>query len=161
MTQLFCFLQFQAGRSSIDEPILRTIALAIFVFWGQAVHGADLRMRIVWDGDAPEVQQIENRFNQDCRDVDLDAHRQFVDAETRGVRDAVVYVAPLRRDRDRWRQPQRNETVRIEVSDCRIHPHIVIAQAGDKLTIDQRDDLAAHNLNLSFLANPAIGRMFP
>jgi hypothetical protein len=144
-----------------DEYILRIIATAIVVVFCQVAEAADLKLRIVWEGALPDVPRIENPFSHDCRDVDLNADRQFVDVETRGVRDAVVYVAPLRRDRGRWQQLRRNETVRVEVKDCRIHPHIVVARAGDKLHVVHRDESATHNLNFSCFANPPLGATIP
>ncbi|MEM8670466.1 MAG: hypothetical protein AAGG48_23270 [Planctomycetota bacterium] len=120
-------------------------------------YAEDLRMRFVWSGSLPVLPRIENPFEKDCEDVDLNAGRQFVDGASKGVRDMVVYVAPSRRDRDRWRQPKRKQAVRIEVEDCRIKPRIVVAQAGDRLKIDQKDDAAIHSLNLGFVRNPPLG----
>ncbi len=133
------------------------ILFALSLLAGPTVFAADLKMRIVWDGDIPKPRKVENSFLSDCRNVDLNADQQFIDAETRGVRDAVVYVAPPRKDRERWRQPPRKETVRIEVRDCRIHPHISIAQSGDLLTVSEQEESAAHNLNFSFLMNSPHG----
>ncbi|WP_442511623.1 hypothetical protein SH528x_003305 [Novipirellula sp. SH528] len=49
----------------------------------------------------------------------------------------------------------------MEVKKCRIHPHIITAQAGDKLHVVHRDESATHNLNFSFFANSALGATIP
>lgn len=156
-----CSISRRQLTRSLPCNACRTATVTLTLLIGGNVHGADLKMRIVWEGTLPDVLQIENPFKHDCQDVDLNADRQFVDAETRGVRDVVVYVSPLRRDRDRWREPPRGKTVRVEVKNCRIHPHIVVAQAGDKVHVVHRDESAAHNLNFSFFANPPVGAAIP
>lgn len=115
-------------KTKVKEQLL---AVLIFLTWMPLGNAADLKMRIKWEGETPKPERINNPFKNDCRDVDLNEDRQFVDADTMGVRDAVVYVAPLRRDRDHWRQPPRKETVSVTVCKCRIRPHILTAQAGD------------------------------
>ena len=36
-----------------------------------SASAADLKMRIVWDGDVPKVREFENSLSVDCHDVDL------------------------------------------------------------------------------------------
>ncbi len=126
----------------------------------QVVDAADLKMRIVWQGDLPKLES-DTAVSKDCKHLAAQVDRQFVNLDSKGVREAVVYVSPAKNDRERWRQPPRKQTVLVEVRDCHIQPHIAVAQAGDTLTIDERDGQIGHNLNFLFMANSPMGAIIP
>ncbi|KAA5539210.1 hypothetical protein FYK55_25150 [Roseiconus nitratireducens] len=138
-----------------------SLAVALVVLAASTGRAADLTMRFVWEGRPPELEPIENPFAHDCREVDLNEGRQFVDAKSKGVRDVVAYVSPSRREREQWKRPPRNREVEIGVKDCRIQPHIVVAQAGDRLIVREQDDAVFHNLTFAWFANQPFSGVVP
>ncbi|MCC9640927.1 methylamine utilization protein [Rhodopirellula sp. JC740] len=121
-----------------------------------------LKMRFVYD--APTVPKLDlidpNKDVDFCGKHDIPNEKLIVDADSKGIKNVLVYVYTGRGGTKLDDVPAKNETLTLANRDCRFEPHYVIAQTGDTLKITNPDPVG-HNANLNFFANKAENLMIP
>jgi len=122
---------------------------------------AELRLRIIYDGDPPVPKPIVvNKDKEFCGELKLIDERLLVNPENRGIQNVVVYLYTGRGGTKIPAVPPRNQEVELTAEGCRLTSRIVVAQSGDTLVFSQKG-VVAHNLNINFFSNPAMSRGGP
>lgn len=126
-----------------------------------SAEDATLKLRLVYDGDAPKVANIEpNKDIAFCGKHDIPNERLIVNQENNGIQNAVVYVYTRSSGDDLPEVAPAAKTHELANVQCRFEPHVVLAQIGDTLKITNPDEVG-HNANLNFFRNTAQNLMIP
>lgn len=142
----------------MTRNLLGAVALLmLFSTPAVAEKTGDLKITFKLKGDAPERGKLDvNKDVEYCGKFGLLDERLIVNKENNGIANVVVYVYTGSRGGTKLPKmdPPKNKH-ELANQNCRFEPHIVIAQAGDTLTVSNPDTVG-HNANLSFLKNTAL-----
>ncbi len=145
------------------SPLLHSAGCIIAVLFTPSciASAAELRLRFVYDGDPPTARPIvADRDKEVCGKFKLTDERLIVNPENRGIQNVVVYLYTGRGGTKISEIPPRNQEIELTAENCRFHPHIVVAQAGDTLVFNPKSAVG-HNLNVNFFKNKPMGMVIP
>lgn len=145
-------------RKALAACVIGSVALTAGTVSAQ---DATLKMRFVYDGTPPKVGNIEpNKDLAYCGKHDIPNEKLIVNPTNKGIKNVIVHVYTRSSGKDLPKTKPANATHILANDECRFEPHIVIAQAGDKLTITNPDKVG-HNANLNFIKNTQQNLMIP
>ncbi|PAY19455.1 hypothetical protein CKO51_11375 [Rhodopirellula sp. SM50] len=105
----------------------------------------------------PAVQPITPHLDrQFCGSVPIPDERLIINGDNHGLKNVVLYVYTGRRGTVLPDQKRRTETKLLQIKHCRFEPHILLAQKGDTLRVEDHDPVG-HNANFQFFNNSALG----
>lgn len=132
----------------------RSLAIFGFLLLSTVIHAQDasLKMRFVFDGDAPTPQQFRRQglFGPIGPIID---ERLLVDPSTNGIRNVVVFLDDKDGHATRDKQPHESEQRQLTMRDYRFDPHVVIARAGDEIELRNQGP-TDYLLQFRFFVNP-------
>jgi hypothetical protein len=114
----------------------RSLAIFVFFLLSTVIHAQDasLKMRFVFDGDAPAPKQF--RIPRPIGPIGtLIDERLLVDPSTNGIRNVVVFLDDKDGNVTRDMQPHESEQRQLTMRDYRFDPHVLVARAGDELEL--------------------------
>lgn len=118
-----------------------------------AAETGTLKARFVLGGQAPSAEPIDVTQDKEfCGKHPLVDESLLVDPINNGIRNVILYVYTGRGGAKLPKSAPANNTYELANNKCRFEPHMVIAQAGDKLNVTN-PDAVGHNANLSFFKN--------
>ncbi|WP_404307135.1 methylamine utilization protein [Neorhodopirellula lusitana] len=126
-----------------------------------SAQDATLKMRFVYDGTPPKVENIDpNKDAEYCGKHVIPNEKMLVNPDNKGMRNVIVHVYTRSSGKDLPKTEAKNSTHVLANDQCRFEPHVVVAQSGDKLRITNPDEVG-HNANLNFIRNTAQNLMIP
>lgn len=118
-----------------------------------AAETGDLKIRFVFEGKAPAPEKIDvNRDAEFCGKFGLEDETLIVNPVNQGIKNVVVAVYTGRGGSKLPKMPEGDTTHTLANENCRFEPHVIVAQAGDKLKVTN-PDIVSHNANLQFFDN--------
>lgn len=120
--------------------------------------------RIVYDGEAPVPEKVKvDKDEEVCGKCGLIYEKMLVDAESGGLRNAVVYVY-LKRGETIPVHPSFAETAGDEIvlnnQCCRFEPHVVLLRTSQQLVAKASDPIAS-NVKIDGISNPPVNQTIP
>lgn len=126
-----------------------------------AAQDATLKMRFVYDGFRPEVSNFTATHDLVyCGQHEIPNEKLIINPENKGIKNVIVHADGRSSGMDLPKRTHTPQTHVLATVECRFQPHIVLAQAGDKLKITNSDPIG-HNANLSFIRNRRPSLMIP
>lgn len=118
-----------------------------------AQETGDLKIRFVYESEAPKRDKIDvNRDVEFCGKFGLEDETLIVNPVNKGIKNVIVAVYTGRGGSKLDDMPAGTTTHTLANQDCRFEPHVIVAQAGDKLEVTN-PDVVSHNANLPFFDN--------
>ena len=145
------------------KSLVSTLAAVLLIGAAHASAGetADLKLRVEYAGKAPERVPLKpDQDPQFCGKHNLMSEDVIVDAETKAIKNIVIYVYTGRGGTKLGKIEPSENVHELANKNCRFEPHIVLSQAGDTLKITNPDDVN-HNCNISFFNNKPINPNIP
>ena len=110
-------------------------------------NGGTISGRILWSGDVPEVTKFPINKNVEvcakhAKKEMADSPRLIIDKESKGVKNAVVFLADIRKGMS----PKTIETPVFDQKNCTYDPHIIFIKAGARLQMKSSDEIL-HNIH--------------
>jgi len=106
---------------------------AVLAFTTAAHAGGGIKGSVVFDGEPPAPKKITPTTDTAiCGQQNLVDESLIVDPKTKGVRSVAIWIKGSKRSK-------KDEAPIIDNRRCRYEPHLVIARAGEPLTIRNRD----------------------
>ncbi len=137
------------------------LACAFVAICCPALHAGDLKIQFVFDGPVPAPKPVDvNRDIEFCGKHGLVDESLMINPQSKGIKNVLVYVYTGRGGSKLPEMPAVEAVHELANLNCRFEPHIVLAQAGDKLKVTNPDPVG-HNANLNFLKNDAANLMIP
>ncbi|QDV45156.1 hypothetical protein Enr13x_50300 [Stieleria neptunia] len=122
-----------------------------------AEETATLKATFRFLGQPPAVQPIKPHLDrQFCGSVPIPDERLIVHGDNHGLKNVVLYVYTGRRGTVLPNPKRRSETKLLQIKHCRFKPHILLAQKGDTLRVEDHDPVG-HNANFQFFNNAPLG----
>ncbi|MFQ5894447.1 MAG: carboxypeptidase regulatory-like domain-containing protein [Nitrospinota bacterium] len=110
--------------------------------------GGTIAGRVTWSGPFPKVPPFPVVKNPEVCDVGKTGKkpspRLLVDPQSRGVKNAVVYLANIRRGRKLVRP---GAPLVLDQKDCEYNPHVLIAPRRARLAMTT-SDVVLHNIHM-------------
>lgn len=126
-----------------------------------SAQDATLKMRFVYDGTPPKVENIDPNKDRDfCGQHAIPNEKLVVNQKNKGIKNVIVHVYTRSSGKDLPKTQPAKKTHTLANDECRFEPHVVIAQTGDTLKITNPDPIG-HNANLNFIRNTAQNLMIP
>ena len=110
-------------------------------------EGGTISGKVLWSGDVPEVTKFPINKNAEvcakhaAKEM-ADSPRLIIDKESKGVRNAVVFLADVKEGISL----DRIETPVFDQKNCTYVPHIFFIKAGERLQMKSSDDIL-HNIH--------------
>ncbi len=109
--------------------------------------GGTISGAVAWSGDVPGVTQFPIHKNVEvcakhAKQETADSPRLIIDEESRGVKNAVVFLADIREGKSL----ATIETPVFDQKNCTYDPHILLIKAGKRLQMKSSDDIL-HNIH--------------
>jgi plastocyanin len=149
--------------------LVATAILALAVTASVQAQGwGSLKGQFVLDGKAPVASPVNITKDQAfCGQFGLLDEALVVNPENGGIANVVTYLYVTRRDRVKPKvHPDladlKNENAVMDNVQCRFEPHIVVVQAGQPITLGNKDQVG-HNMNISTVnpGNPPLNQLIP
>ncbi|MCS7465228.1 methylamine utilization protein [Stieleria sp. ICT_E10.1] len=129
----------------------------LFVGNATAQETATLIATFRYLGRPPAGQPITPLLDrQFCGSVPIPDERMIVHGDNHRLKNVVLYVYTGRRGTVLPEQKRRTETKLLQIKQCRFEPHILLAQKGDTLRVEDHDPVG-HNANFQFFNNAPLG----
>ncbi|WP_235934795.1 methylamine utilization protein [Candidatus Laterigemmans baculatus] len=128
------------------------VVTVAFASVSAAAETAVLKARFVYEGDAPKPKPTTPQGGF-CGGFPLIDESLLVDPETNGIRNVILYVYTGPGGAVLPASEPPKKVHELTNQDCRFEPHVLLARAGDTLKITNQD-MAGHNTNVNFFANP-------
>ncbi|MEE9295828.1 MAG: carboxypeptidase regulatory-like domain-containing protein [Phycisphaerae bacterium] len=113
----------------------------------EAIEGGTISGKVFWSGDVPEVTKFPINKNVEvcakhAKKEMADSPRLIIDKESKGVENAVVFLADIREGKSL----ETIETPVFDQKNCTYDPHILLIRAGARLQMKSSDDIL-HNIH--------------
>ena len=136
---------------------IATLVVLLQATAATAEETATLKATFRYLGRPSTVQPITPHLDrQFCGSVPIPDERLIVHDDHHGIKNVVVYVYTGRRGTVLPERARRPETHVLAIKHCRFDPHILLAQKGDTLRVEDQDPVG-HNVNLQFFNNAPLG----
>jgi hypothetical protein len=140
------------------------LTLAIALLFGSTAFAEEtgaVRGRFVFDGEPPvSAVLLVNKDEGVCGKNKKTDESLVVDPKTRGIANIVVQLMAEE-------PPEHPDLKKLiakpalwRIKKCRLDPHVVVAVAGQTLSLESEDDVG-HNLIFHFQTNPPKGSVIP
>ncbi len=144
------------------------VVITVLTWWvtdtSSAAQWANLRGRIVYNGEAPVPKKITVDKDQDvCGKHDLFEESLIVNRENRGIRDVVIMLQTGRGEtlaiHDSYQQEE-NGDVLLDNAECRFEPHVTLLRTSQKLNIRNSDPIG-NNVKIDMRKNLSVNLTVP
>lgn len=125
----------------------------------------NLKLRFVYDGDAPDAKPANITADQQfCGKFHVVDESLVVNKENNGIANVVVSLSTGRRGPQPSIHPSyeasSTDAVTLDNSHCRFDPHVVAVRPRQPLTLGN-SDAVGHNVNIACLFNPQYNKVIP
>lgn len=151
-------------KMNFNLVMLTALVCLGFSTAANAQETGTLKGRIVFDGDVPEVEIAIKKGDASVKDAevcaveDLADNTLIVNAENKGVANAVIYIKPREARKldipDELKESKEKEIV-FDQKNCRFSPHTMIVRTDQQVRV-LSDDGCAHNTHTYPIKNDAV-----